>query len=109
MTQSLTPMKLISMTCELSVAQRAINLLQSMGVKSVRTSAVRVEEFGNETSVDLHESQLKIEFLVRPEMVSAILEHLQKMFFNHFDVGFYVSDAQVLRPEIFCEMGNAKA
>jgi hypothetical protein len=103
MTQNLTPMKLISMTCELSVSQRAINLLQARGVKSVRTSAIRVEEFGNESSVDLHESQLKIEFLVRPEMVAGILEHLQKMFFSHFDVGFYVSDAQVLRPEIFCD------
>ena len=103
MSQPLTAMKLISMTCELSIAQRAINLLRSRGVKSVRTSAIRVEEFGSESSVDLHESQLKIEFLVRPEMVSGITEHLQKMFFNHFDVGFYVTDAQVLRPEIFCD------
>lgn len=103
MSHSLSPMKLISMTCEHSVAQRAINLLQSKGVKSVRTSAIRIEDFGNETSVDLHESQLKIEFLVRPELADSILAEFSRLFISRFDVGFYLTDAQVLRPEIFCD------
>lgn len=103
MSHQLTSMKLISMTCEHSVAQRAINLLQSKGVRSVRTSAIRIEDFGNETSVDLHESQLKIEFLVRPELVGGILDEFSRLFISKFDVGFYLTDAQVLRPEIFCD------
>lgn len=102
MIQTLTPMKLLSMTCEHSIAQRAIDLLQSKGIKSVRTSAVRLEEFGHDTSVDLHESQLKLEFLVHPEMVQSLLEEFSKKFFSRFDVGFYVTDAEVFRPEIFC-------
>ena len=102
MIQTLTPMKLLSMTCEHSVAQRAIDLLQSKGIRSVRTSAIRLEEFGNDASVDLHESQLKLEFLVHPEMVPGLLEEFSKKFFSRFDVGFYLTDAEVLRPEIFC-------
>ena len=102
MTQTLTPMKLISMTCEHSVAQRAMDLLQTLGVRSVRASEIRVEEFGNETVVDLLESQVKLEFLVRPEMVSNLLNQFSAKFLTRFDVGFYVTDAQVLRPEIFC-------
>lgn len=108
MSKTLTSMKLISMTCEHSVAQRAINLLQARGVKSVRTSAIRIEEFGHDTVVDLHESQLKMEFLVLPEMVNGILEDFSRQFFSRFDVGFYLTDAQVLRPEIFCQLEAQK-
>jgi len=101
MTLILTPMKLMSMTCEQSVVQRALALLEKQGVRSVRTSAIRIEEFSADTSVDLHESQVKLEFLVFAEMVNPIIEELSKQFLSRFDVGFYVTDAQVLRPDIF--------
>lgn len=96
-------MKLISMTCEHSVAQRTLTLLQKHSVKSIRTYSIRIEEFGNETSVDLHESQVKLEFLVFPEKLDAIVEDLSKQLLSKFDIGFYVTDAQVLRPAIFCD------
>jgi hypothetical protein len=102
MTQ-LTHMKLISMTCEHSVAQRTIDLLREKGVRSVRTSAIRIEEFGADSSVDLHESQLKLEFLVHPDQFSPLLSELTRRFLSRFDVGFYTTDAHVLRPEIFCD------
>jgi hypothetical protein len=100
-------MKLISMTCEHSVAQRAIDFLREKGVRSVRTSAIRIEEFGNDSSVDLHESQLKLEFLVHPDQFAPLLDELTKRFLSRFDVGFYTTDAHVLRPEIFCEPENS--
>jgi hypothetical protein len=103
MKNPLTPMKLISMTCEHSVAQRTLTLLQKHSVKSIRTYSIRIEEFGNETSVDLHESQVKLEFLVFPEKLDAIVEDLSKQLLSKFDIGFYVTDAQVLRPAIFCD------
>jgi hypothetical protein len=103
MSQTLTPMKLISMTCEHSVAQRALSLLEKHGVKSVRNHAIRLEEFGAESSVDLHESQVKLEFLVFNEKVEHIIAELSKQLLSRFDVGFYVTDAHVLRPSIFCE------
>lgn len=103
MTHALTAMKLVSMTCEQSVAQRALKLLEKTGVKSIRTSSIRLEEFGNESSVDLHEAQVKLEFLVFPQKIDAIIADLSKHFLSKFDVGFYITDAQVLRPEIFCE------
>jgi len=102
MNPTLTPMKLISMTCEHSVAQRALSLLQKLGVKSVRTSSIRLEEFSHGASVDLHESQVKLEFLIYPEKVEGLIAELSKQFLSRFDVGFYVTDATVLRPEIFC-------
>ncbi|MFZ9519595.1 MAG: hypothetical protein ACO3A4_03880 [Silvanigrellaceae bacterium] len=102
MSRPLTSMKLISMTCEQSVAQRALKLLEKIGVKSIRTHSIRLEEFGQESSVDLHESQIKLEFLVFEEMVETIVSQLSDQFLNRFDVGFYVTEAQVLRPEIFC-------
>jgi hypothetical protein len=105
MSKTLTSMKLISMTCEQSVAQRALKLIEKLGVKSVRTHTIRLEEFGQESSVDLHESQVKLEFLVFGEMVEPIIAQLSAQFLNRFDVGFYITEAQVLRPEIFCETG----
>ena len=99
----LTPMKLISMTCEHSVAQRMLALLQKHNVKSIRIYSIRIEEFGAEASVDLHESQVKLEFLVFPEKLEQIVEDLSKQLLSRFDVGFYVTDAQVLRPAIFCD------
>ena len=82
MTHALTAMKLISMTCEQSIAQRALKLLEKNGIKSVRTNAIRLEEFGNETSVDLHESQVKLEFLVYQEKVDALINELSKQFLS---------------------------
>ncbi|NBX18417.1 MAG: hypothetical protein EBR09_13750 [Proteobacteria bacterium] len=103
MTTQMTPMKLISMTCEQSVAQRTMTLLQKHSVKSIRTYSVRIEEFDGEASVDLHESQTKLEFLVFPEKLEAVVSDLSKQLLSRFDVGFYVTDAQVLRPAIFCD------
>lgn len=103
MTVPLTAMKLVSMTCEHSVAQRALLLLEKHGIKSVRTNAIRIEEFGAESSVDLHDSQVKLEFLVFESHIQPLIQELSAQFLSRFDVGFYVTDAQVLRPEIFCE------
>lgn len=103
MNHNLTPMKLISMTCEHSIAQRALALLEQQGVKSVRASSIRIEDFGSESSVDLNDSQEKLEFIVHPEKVQVIISEFSKQFLSRFDVGFYVSDVQVLRPEIFCK------
>lgn len=102
MNLNFTHMKVISMTCEKSVAQRAIELFQSNGAVSIRTSETQIERGeSSHSSVDLNESQLKIEVLVTPEALDPLVKVLSKKFFSHYEVMFFVSDAQVLRPELF--------
>lgn len=102
MTLSFTSMKVISITCENSVAQKAIDLLQENGVVSIRTSITQIERSEtSQSSVDLNESQLKIEVLVTPDALDTLVSVLSKKFFNRYEVMFFVYDAQVLRPELF--------
>ena len=97
-----TKMKLISITCEHSVEKRILNLLAQNGVRSVRVADCRIEEFNGHVSVDLNGSQSKIECIVSAQALDAIVFELAKCFLPKFDLGFFVSDAEVMRPEIFC-------
>lgn len=102
MTLNFTHMKVISMTCEMSVAPKAIELLKENGALSIRTSVTQVEKSeAFQSSVDLNESQIKLEVLVTPEALDSLVSVLSKKFFRHYEVMFFVSDAQVLRPELF--------
>jgi hypothetical protein len=95
------------MTCEKSVAPKAIELLQNNGVLSIRTSETNIERCeSSHSSVDLNESQLKMEVLVPPEALDTLISVLSKKFFKHYEVMFFVSDAQVLRPELFFKTAN---
>lgn len=102
MTHNFTRMKVVSMTCEKSAAQQAIELMHKRGVVSIRTSLTQIEKSEDAlSSVDLNESQLKLEFLVTPEALDPIVATLSKTFFNRYEVMFFVTDADVLRPELF--------
>jgi hypothetical protein len=102
MSLNFTHMKVISITCEKSVATKAIELLQDNGALSIRTSVANVERCESfHSSVDLNESQLKLEVLVPPEALDSLITVLSKKFFKHYEVMFFISDAQVLRPDLF--------
>lgn len=102
MNRNLTRMKRISITCEQSVEQRVLDALKIRGVKSARVSSVRIEEFDGESAVDLFESQLQIDCLVTPDKVDGIVDAFTRLLTSKFELGFFVTDAEVLRPGIFC-------
>ncbi|MCA2959049.1 MAG: hypothetical protein IOD12_02270 [Silvanigrellales bacterium] len=102
MTSRLTPMKVVSLTCEQGVAPRLLSTLKTLGIKSVRITETRVEELcGDDDAVDLHQCQWLVECVVPPEAVSSIIDELSATFLSRYDVGFYVHDAAVLRPGLF--------
>lgn len=102
MTTPLTPMKVVSLTCEQGVVPRLLSSLKALGIRSVRITEMRVEELaGDEDAVDLHQSQCLVECVVPPGAVEALLKELSATFLSRYDVGFYVHDASVLRPALF--------
>ena len=98
----LTRMKLISITCEQSLEKRVLAVLRSEGALRARVSKSHVEEFDGSPAVDLLESQIKIECIVTPASVGSVVDEFSRQFLARFDLGFFVSDVEVLRPEIFC-------
>jgi hypothetical protein len=101
-TTALTTLKFISITCERSLERKVLELLRVQGVKSVRMSDTRIVEFSEESEVDLNGSQVKIECLASITIAQNVIEVFQKKFLNKFDIGFFVTDALVMRPQIFC-------
>jgi hypothetical protein len=97
-------MKVLSLTCEQSVRARLLDMLSARGgVRNARVTETRMEELDGDTPVDLHETQYIIECVVNPETVGPIVDALVADFLPHFDVGFYVHDALVLRPRMFAK------
>lgn len=108
MNKELTATKLLSITCEITASRKLLSCLQKQGVRSVRISDVRIEEFNGDSPTDLNEAQHKIECLVDTAMIGPIVSEIKSILLKNFDLGFYVTDAFVLRPEIFFSQSNDK-
>jgi hypothetical protein len=104
----LTKMKFVSITCEHSIEHKILDVLRKNGIRSTRLMNARIEELDGESSMDLLESQLKIECVVSEDKLVSIVEEFSKRFLTKYDVGFFVSDVEVLRPEIFCNQARKK-
>jgi hypothetical protein len=104
MVSTLTKLNFISITCERSLERKVLEILKKNGIKSTRLSEVRILEFSEETDVDLHGSQIKIECLANESTTQKIIEVFKNKYLsNRFDIGFFVAEASVLRPTIFFE------
>ena len=101
MPDKLTALKLISITAENAATKKIKEILRNHGIKSVRVSSILMEEFEPSTSMDINESQTKIECLATESLVRPILKDIEAHLLENYDIGFYVTDAMVLRPEIF--------
>jgi len=101
MPDKLTALKLISITAENAASKKIKEILRGHGIKSVRISYIVMEEFEPSTSMDINESQTKIECLATESLVRPILKDIEAHLLKNYDIGFYVTDAMVMRPEIF--------
>ncbi len=101
MTSRLSPVKILSLTCEQSVGTRLLEVLRKNGVRSARVTEARVEELDGDSAVDLNVTQLVIECVISSDAVTRIVDILAAEFLPRYDVGFFIHDANVLRPEVF--------
>jgi hypothetical protein len=101
MPDRLTALKLISITSENAATKKIKEILRQHGIKSVRVSSILMEEFQPSTSMDINESQTQLECLASESLVAPILTDIEKHLLKNYDIGFFVTDAMVLRPEIF--------
>jgi hypothetical protein len=99
----LTTVKFVSITCEHSAEKKMLEALRKAGVRSVRASTARIEDFGGDAEVDLLGTQVKLDFLASEDVAERVISAVQGLLKQHFDLGFFMTEAQVLRPHVFYE------
>ena len=102
MKEALTPLKFISITCEHSAEKKVLKVLHKQGIRSARVTETRIVDFSGESEVDLVGTQLKIECVASEDTIHHIVENVKFLLQANFDLGFFVTDATVLRPHVFC-------
>ena len=91
--------KLLTIVVEASLEQRIAKALLPNGAKGFTVTSAHGQGPKNQRAGDLEGGNVKIESVVSEANLPALLEALEKKYFEHYACTLWVTDVQVLRGE----------
>jgi len=91
--------KLMTIVIETSLSHRLEEDLIDCGAKGFTSSIAHGTGPRNQRVSDIEGGNVRIETVVNPEVLEAILEKLKSDYFPHYAISCWVSDVEVVRDE----------
>lgn len=96
-----SPRKLLTIVAESGLENRLVTLLHNAGARGYTVSAAHGEGARNQRAGDISGGNIRIESVVADDIVSAVVESLERDYFPHYAVTCWIADVVVIRNEKF--------
>ena len=97
----LSARKVVTIVAEAALESRLVADLQKLGVPGYTVSAAHGAGVRGQREGDIEGGNIRIEAVVKDDIVDTILERLQTHYFPHYACVAWVSDAAIVRGEHF--------
>ena len=97
----LSARKVITIVAEAALESRLVADLQKLGVPGYTVSPAHGAGVRGQREGDIEGGNIRIEAVVKDDIVDTILERLQTHYFPHYACVAWVSDAAIVRGEHF--------
>lgn len=97
----LSARKVVTIVAEAALESRLVTDLQKLGVPGYTVSPAHGAGVRGQREGDIEGGNIRIEAVVKHDIIDAILERLQTHYFPHYACVAWVSDAAIVRGEHF--------